>query len=102
MTDTKEQTDKYNGCTFHTWYDGEHAGTWVYEIMLADPQRKFWTGEDSIDSDEYYDSYEQAHQAACDSIDRMQDGPNEPDYDAPTSSEMYQRAHEDRQKLRRR
>ncbi len=100
MADCKEQTDKYNGYTFHTWYDGEHVGTWVYQIMLNDPDRKFWTGEDCIDSDEYYDSYEQAHQAACDHIDRMQDGPDEPDYDAPTAHETYMKAHEDRQKLR--
>lgn len=100
MADCKEQTDKYNGYTFHTWRDGEHAGTWVYQIMLDDPERKFWTGEDSIDSDEYYDSYEQAHEAAIGAIDRMMDGPDEPDYNAPTAQERYMQAHEDRQKLR--
>ncbi len=100
MPDCKEDTDTYQGYTFHTWYDGEHAGTWVYQIMLNDPDRLFWTGEDFIDSDEYYDSYEQAHTAACEAIDRMMDGPDEPYYDAPTSHETYLKAHEDRQKLR--
>lgn len=73
---------------------------WVYTILLNDPERKFWTGEDSIESDEWFDSEQEARFAAIGHIDRLEDGPDEPDYDAPTAKEMYQRAHEDRQQLR--
>jgi hypothetical protein len=100
MSDCKEDTDTYEGYTFHTWCDGEHAETWVWQIILNDPDRKFWTGIDTEESDEYYDTQEEAHTAACTYIDRMMSGPDEPDYDAPTSYEIYLKAHEDRRKLR--
>ena len=76
-----------------------HDG-WVYKILLDDPERKFWTGEDSIESDEWYETEQEAINAAHEHIDKLEDGPDEPDYDAPTAEEMYQRAHDDRKRLR--
>jgi len=73
---------------------------WVYTILLNDPERKFWAGEDTIESDEWYKTEEDAIEAAKNHIDCLEDGPEEPDYDAPSASEMYQRAHDDRRKLR--
>ncbi len=73
---------------------------WLYKILLDDPERKFWTGETEIDSDEWYTTEQEAIEAACNHIDTLEDGPDEPDYDAPTAHETYMKAHEDRQKLR--
>lgn len=53
-----------------------------------------------IESDEWYETYAEANEAAQEKIDRLEDGPDEPDYDAPSAEEMYQKAHEDRRKLR--
>lgn len=53
-----------------------------------------------IESDEWYHTEQEAIEAACNHIDRLEDGPDEPDYDAPTAHETYMKAHEDRQKLR--
>ena len=79
-------------------YEGKM--TWNYKILLNDPQYTFWTGEDSIESDEWYETEQETIDAAHEHIDKLEDGPDEPDYDAPTAEEMYQRAHDDRQKLR--
>ncbi len=73
---------------------------WLYEVLLNDAERKFWTGETEIESDEWYASEDEARRAAHHHIEILEDGPDEPDYDAPTAAEMYQRAHDDRQKLR--
>lgn len=69
-------------------------GTWQY-VIHTDCEYQVY-----IECDEYYDTREQAIDAACEHIDRLEDGPDEPDYDAPTAEEMYQRTHDDRQKLR--
>jgi len=90
----KEETDKYSHYKFTTWCDGEHMGTWQYVIHTD----CHYQGD--IECDEYYDTREQAINAAHDHIDKLENGPDEPDYDAPTAEEMYQRAHDDRQKLR--
>lgn len=73
---------------------------WLYKILFHDAEHKFWSGQDSMTSEEWYHTEQEAIEAACCHIDRLEDGPGEPDYDAPTASEMYQRAHDDRQKLR--
>ena len=67
---------------------------WIYTII----NDEMYGGD--IDSDEWYHSEQEAIEAACNHIDRLEDGPDDPDYDAPTAEEMYQRAHEDRRKLR--
>ncbi len=59
-----------------------------------------FTDYEAIESDEWYYSEQEAITAACNHIDILEDGPDEPDYDAPTSHETYMKAHEDRQKLR--
>lgn len=92
----KEQTDKYSHYKYTTWCDGEHMGTWIYVIHIPGD---YGVNHD-IECDEYYDTREDAIKAAEDHIDKLEDGPDEPDYDAPTAEEMYQRAHDDRQKLR--
>ncbi len=46
-----------------------------------------------------YDTEQEARFAAIGHITRLEDG-EEPDYDAPTAEEMYQRAHDDKQKTR--
>ena len=101
--------EKYSCYEFEVFYSSgvipipgspEHWEGWIYKILLDDPQMKFWTGEDSIESDEHYDTEQEARFAAIGHISNLEDGPDEPDYDAPTADEMYQRAHEDRQKLR--
>jgi len=96
MTDCKEQTDKYSHYKYTTWCDGEHMGTWVYRIHVPGD----YGFDHDIESDEYYDAREDAIKAAEERIDRLEDGPDEPDYDAPTASERYQQAHEHRRKLR--
>ena len=96
MTDCKEETDKYSCYKYTTWYDGEHAFTWMYVIHIPGD----YGFDHDIHGDEFYDSREQAIQAAHDKIDDLENGPDEPDYDAPTAQEMYERAHEDRRKLR--
>jgi hypothetical protein len=53
-----------------------------------------------IESDEWFETEQQARFAAIGHICKLEDGPDEPDYDAPSAQEMYQRAHDDRQKLR--
>lgn len=90
----KEDTDKYSCYKFTTWCDGEHMGTWQYAIHSDCPY------QGDIEGDEYYDTRDQAIDAARNCIDRLEDGPDEPNYDAPTAEEMCQRAHDDRQKLR--
>lgn len=48
------------------------------------------------DSDEWYHTEDEANEAAKQHIDTFFDGPDEPDYDAPTAHETYMKAHEDR------
>jgi len=50
---------------------------WVYRIDNDNPYFS-----DSIESDEYYTSYDEAHEACINHIERLCDGPDEPDYDA--------------------
>lgn len=96
MTDTKEQKDKYSCYEYTTWCDGEHMGTWMYVIHIPGD----YVFNHDIECDEYYDTRDEAIKAAEEHIDKLESGPDDPDYDAPTASEMYQIAHEDRQKLR--
>ncbi len=93
MADCKEDTDKYSCYKYTTYCDGEHSFTWMY-IIHTDCE---YQGD--IECDEYYDTREQAIDAAHTHIDRLENGPDEPDYDAPTAHETYMKAHEDRQKL---
>jgi hypothetical protein len=69
----------------------EEQVSYVYTIF---------TEHTDYDSDQYYNTEQEAEEAAKSHIDTFFDGPDEPDYDAPTAQEMYERAHEDRQKLR--
>lgn len=94
MADCKEDTDTYSSYKYTTWCDGEHMGTWMYAIHLQ------YDYQADIESDECYDTREDAMNAACEHIDRLQDGDIEPDYNAPTADERYQQAHEGRRKLR--
>ena len=90
---------KYSCYEYEIFKDSDPSH-YIYRIYLNDPDRKFWTGEDTINSDEWYDSEEDAIKAACENIDSLESGPDEPDYDAPSAHERYINAHEDRQKLR--
>ena len=72
----------------------EHWEGWVYKIH----NDEMYGGD--IESDEWYDTEQEARFAAIGHISKLEDGPDEPDYDAPTAEERYQRAHDDRQKLR--
>ena len=90
----KEETDKYSCYKYTTYNDGEHAFSWQY-VIHTDCE---YQGD--IECDEYYDTRGQAIDAACEHIDKLENGPDEPDYDAPTAEEMYQRAHDDKQKTR--
>jgi|ERR1700677_1306973 len=67
---------------------------WSYTII----NEEMYGGD--IESDEWYCTEQEAIDAACNHIDILEDGPDEPDYDAPTAHETYMKAHEDRQKLR--
>ena len=94
MPDCKEETDKYSCYTYTTGWEGEDIGTWIY-VIHTDCD---YTGD--IECDEYYDTRDDAIKAAEEHIDKLENGPDEPDYDAPTAHETYMKAHEDRQKLR--
>lgn len=96
MTDTKEQRDKYSCYEYTTWCDGEHIGTWIYLIHIPGD---YGLNHD-VESDEYYDTRDDAIKAAEKHIDKLENGPDEPDYDAPTAHETQMQAHEYRQKLR--
>ena len=72
----------------------EHWSGWVYKIHNDD------TYGGDIESDEWFETEQEARLAVVAHIDKLEDGDCEPDYDAPTAAEMYQRAHDDRQKLR--
>lgn len=52
------------------------------------------------DSDEWYHTEEEAHEAAKRHINTFFDGPDEPDYDAPTFAETYRKAWEQDQDLK--
>lgn len=67
---------------------------WVYEIHLDCHYQP------NIESDEWYDTEQEARFAAIGHISKLEDGPDEPDYEAPTAHETYLKAHEDRRKLR--
>lgn len=92
---------KYSCYEYEVSEDFDGSGIkWGYIILLNDPEHKFWTGEDKIVSDEWYATEQEAIEAACNHIDILEEGPDEPDYDAPTAHETYMKAHENRQKLR--
>jgi hypothetical protein len=95
--------EKYSYYKFEVFYSSgvipldtpERWSGWVYKIH----NDEMYGGD--IEADEWFDTEQEARFAAIGHIGKLEDGPSgEPDYDAPTAEEMYQRAHEDRQKLR--
>ena len=76
---------------------GQLLDGWVYKIY---GEGCLPYDDGVIESDEWYETEQETIEAAHEHIDKLENGPDEPDYDAPTAEEMYQRAHDDRQKLR--
>ena len=76
------------------WMDDEEPGSlpkYVYTVYFEYHEHE---------SDEWYFSESDAHTAAKETIDRSMDGPDEPDYDAPTFAETYQKSWEQDQQLK--
>lgn len=90
---TEQQKHKYSCYKYTIWYDTDN-NYWLYAIHTD----CHYQGD--IECDEYHDTREDAIKAAEDHIDKLENGPDEPDYDAPTAHETYMKAHDDRQKLR--
>ena len=76
---------------------GNNPNLWVYEIF-CECYPPYDDGV--IESDEWFDTEQEARFAAIGHICKLEDGPGDPDYDAPSAEEMYQRAHKYRQELR--
>lgn len=76
---------------------GTDKAQYDYVIYL---NQNYLGQDECIESGEWYETEQEAINAAHEHIDRLENGPDEPDYDAPTAEEMYQRAHDDRHKLR--
>lgn len=76
------------------WIDDEEPGAhpkYVYNVYFEYHEHQ---------SHEWYFSESDAHTAAKETIDRSMDGPDEPDYDAVTFAETYQKAWEQKQQLK--
>lgn len=76
---------------------GTDSAQYDYVIYL---NQNYLGQDECIESDEWYETAQEAIEEACNHIDKLENGPDEPDYDAPTAHETYMKAHDDRQKLR--
>jgi len=92
----ESKVDKYEGIEYEVeqWMDDEEPGAYPKYIYTI---RTEFT---DYDSNDWYGSESDAHSAAKEEIDSMMDGPDEPDYDAPTFAETYRKAWEHDQNLK--
>ena len=90
----KQDKDKYSHYEYTTYCDSDYGDTWCYVIHMND-----WVYGDDIESDEYYDTRDCAIEAAQGHIDRLEDGPSEPDYNTPNYFEQAPNYWQERFKL---
>jgi hypothetical protein len=87
-----QDTDKYSCYEYTISIDDDHH-EWLYVIHVNDGF------QDEITCDEYYESREAAITAAENHIHRLENGPDDVDYDAPNYFEQTPDYWEQRRKL---